>query len=316
MVDSWSPGTAYSYGAIVEFEGAKYKIIQPHTSQSDWLPPNTPALWGRVPDGEHHEQQQQPTPPQYSYGGQQGGYSDQKPYESHPDQKVDIPHEEHKKKWWDLSDERKKQLELGGGLLAGAAILGGGYLAYHEHEKNEEEKKALTWELQNWLRDAQTRTDDFRAHGPRGPTTWVLTEGHNIPDGAIVGGTDNGSPLYIARAFVEGGLQVGKAGRGLSKGASVGYKHKEYEVNKYEILLGDPRAVRWVDAKGALHLDRLNARPVEGGREPDGTPQYIAQAEHGGGTHPGKAATIFEGAFVPYGGKEKKEEHYRVLCYN
>ena len=55
--------------------GAKYKIIQPHTSQSDWLPPNTPALSGRVPDGEHHEQQQQqqqPTPPQYSYGGQQG----------------------------------------------------------------------------------------------------------------------------------------------------------------------------------------------------------------------------------------------------
>ena len=201
------------------------------------------------------------------------------------------------------------------------------------------QKKALTWELQNWLRDAQTRTDDFRAHGPRGPTTWVLTEGHNIPDGAIVGGSDNGSPLYIARALIEGGLQVGKAGRGLSKGASVGYKHKEYEVglemspgaiesvlmptgtwlrqvNKYEILLGDPRAVRWVDAKGALHLDRLNARPVEGGREPDGTPQYIAQAEHGGGTHPGKAATIFEGAFVPYGGKEKKEEHYRVLCYN
>lgn len=41
-----------------------------------------------------------------------GGYSDQKPYESHPDQKVDIPHEEHKKKWWDLSDERKKQLEV------------------------------------------------------------------------------------------------------------------------------------------------------------------------------------------------------------
>lgn len=144
--------------------------------------------------------------------------------------------------------------QLGGGLLAGAAILGGGYLAYHEHEKNEEEvilgsptpsqraadrlsipssqKKALTWELQNWLRDAQTRTDDFRAHGARGPTTWVLTEGHNIPDGAIVGGTDNGSPLYVARAFVEGGLQVGKAGRGLSKGASVGYKHKEYEVRQ------------------------------------------------------------------------------------
>lgn len=88
-VPGWEPGTQYNYGDIVEFEcklfnlvdshslsssfiGARYKIIQPHRSQvtpavpctislviivssyyftqSDWTPPVTPALWGRIPD--------------------------------------------------------------------------------------------------------------------------------------------------------------------------------------------------------------------------------------------------------------------------
>ncbi len=30
----------------------------------------------------------------------------------HPDQTVEIAHEEQKKKWWDLDDKRKKELEV------------------------------------------------------------------------------------------------------------------------------------------------------------------------------------------------------------
>ena len=30
----------------------------------------------------------------------------------HPDQTVEVPHEEQKKKWYDLDDQRKKQLEV------------------------------------------------------------------------------------------------------------------------------------------------------------------------------------------------------------
>jgi hypothetical protein len=83
----------------------------------------------------------------------------------HPDQTVDIPHEEQKKKWYDLDDKRKKELEvsykisllslnffsetkthdplvqIGGGLLAGAALIGGGYYAWHEHEKRKTEEE-------------------------------------------------------------------------------------------------------------------------------------------------------------------------------
>jgi hypothetical protein len=33
-------------------------------------------------------------------------------YNKHPDQTVEVPHEEQKKKWTDLSDERKQQLKV------------------------------------------------------------------------------------------------------------------------------------------------------------------------------------------------------------
>ncbi|GAA94777.1 carbohydrate-binding module family 12 protein [Mixia osmundae IAM 14324] len=48
MADLWQPGTYYPLGSVVIYEGAQYKIIQAHTSQSDWTPPVTPALWGRM----------------------------------------------------------------------------------------------------------------------------------------------------------------------------------------------------------------------------------------------------------------------------
>ena len=54
-----------------------------------------------------------------------------------------------------------------------------------------------------WLHDARQRTDEFFRDGPRAPTTWVLTSGHNIPDYAIEAGTEGGSVLYVARAYVE-----------------------------------------------------------------------------------------------------------------
>ena len=54
-----------------------------------------------------------------------------------------------------------------------------------------------------WLHDARQRTDEFSRDGPRAPTTWVLTSGHDIPDYAIEAGWEGGSMLYAARAYVE-----------------------------------------------------------------------------------------------------------------
>ena len=63
--------------------------------------------------------------------------------------------------------------QVGGGLAAGIALLGAGFAAYKHHEKSEEEKKAFIWGAQNWLQEAQQRTQRYHQQGPSGPVTWV-----------------------------------------------------------------------------------------------------------------------------------------------
>jgi hypothetical protein len=71
-------------------------------------------------------------------------------------------------------------------------------------------KQALTWGLQGWLRDAYVRTEEFRNHGPRAPTTWVLVDGRdNIPRSAIEAGINrDGHPIYISRAYYEDSIRT------------------------------------------------------------------------------------------------------------
>ena len=44
----WSVGKTYATGDRVQHEGTLYKCVQGHTSQADWTPPATPALWTAV----------------------------------------------------------------------------------------------------------------------------------------------------------------------------------------------------------------------------------------------------------------------------
>jgi len=44
----WQPGVAYKVGNQVTFNGVTYTCLQAHTSQTDWQPPNVPALWQPV----------------------------------------------------------------------------------------------------------------------------------------------------------------------------------------------------------------------------------------------------------------------------
>ena len=48
LFQSWSIGKAYITGDRVQYEGTLYKCVQAHTSQADWTPPVTPALWTAV----------------------------------------------------------------------------------------------------------------------------------------------------------------------------------------------------------------------------------------------------------------------------
>ncbi|KAJ7188488.1 carbohydrate-binding module family 12 protein [Mycena filopes] len=316
MTTYWEPGTPYSLGAVVEYEGHRYKIIQAHTSQSDWTPSAVPALWGRLDDhdhGEDHHQQQHEQ--HHGHRESERHHDSEKHHDGQEGQTVNVHREEREKHWYDLDDKRKKELEVGGGLLAGAALLAGGYAAFKSHEKNEEEKKAQTWGLQNWVHEAEARTEQYRQYGPRSPATWILNHGKEIPQGAIEVGREHSWSLYICRAFYEGGIQVGKASDAFQKGAVIGYKHEEIQLGTYEILVGDMSGLRWVDASGPLDVDNLGYKPVEGGREPDGTPLYIAEAPYNGAVHPGKASKNLDGAYIPYDGTEKNVKMYRVLCF-
>ena len=51
----WSVGKAYATGDRVQYEGTLYKCVQAHTSQADWTPPVTPALWTAVSLDEYPE---------------------------------------------------------------------------------------------------------------------------------------------------------------------------------------------------------------------------------------------------------------------
>jgi len=326
MPDCWQPGVQYDNGAVVEYEGSEYSIIQPHRSQSDWAPSATPALWSRRQGGGHHghhgggNQQQQWSGnndnknwQQDNNQGQNRGYDySQNQQQPQPQQQQQQQQPDQPPQSW--IEENKRNLERAGGAAAGLGALGAAYGAYAHHQAGQENKSAEAWSQGNWMNDAKTRTEQFNQNGPTAPVTWVLVHGTNIPQDAIEGGRDgDGSPLYVARAYYEGGVHPGKAGRNLRKGGVIGYGGKEIEVEDYEVLLGNPSSVRWVDVRGNFSASNLGGQPVEGGREKNGNALYIAQAPIKGAVHPGKTNEGFNGAVVPYGGKEEIVQNFRTL---
>ena len=165
----------------------------------------------------------------------------------HPDQTVEVTHVEQKKKWTDIDDDRKKQLEVQISLILDSCqathdhparrwAFGRcgpsrrwlyGLAAPPEENRTGSEfrtallrlffanlpsskKQELTWGAQSWQSDAYARTEEFRNHGPRSPTSWVLVEGREkIPRSALEAGKDkDGNSIYIARAFFEGGTRT------------------------------------------------------------------------------------------------------------
>lgn len=48
LYPKWAVGVAYSVGFKVQYNGRLYKVIQPHTSQSDWTPDKVPSLFTEI----------------------------------------------------------------------------------------------------------------------------------------------------------------------------------------------------------------------------------------------------------------------------
>lgn len=48
LFPAWAVGVVYSVGERVQYDGKLYKVVQAHTSQADWTPDKTPALFVEV----------------------------------------------------------------------------------------------------------------------------------------------------------------------------------------------------------------------------------------------------------------------------
>ena len=55
LFPAWVVGKAYAVNDRSQYNGTLYKCIQAHTSQSDWMPSVTPALWKTVSLDEYPE---------------------------------------------------------------------------------------------------------------------------------------------------------------------------------------------------------------------------------------------------------------------
>lgn len=71
LITAWAYPVAYAEGDRRSYGGKVYKCRQAHTSQADWTPDKTPALWAVV-DAEHAGTQDDPIPAsrgmEYEYG--------------------------------------------------------------------------------------------------------------------------------------------------------------------------------------------------------------------------------------------------------
>lgn len=67
LFPAWAVDTAYTLGIRVRYDGKLYRCEQSHTSQADWTPPSTPALWTEVAEPGEIPVWRQPTGAQDAY---------------------------------------------------------------------------------------------------------------------------------------------------------------------------------------------------------------------------------------------------------
>ena len=68
LFPAWASGIEYVADTRVRYSGLLYRCVQAHTSQDDWTPDLTPALWARVDDpAEEWPEWRQPTGAQDAY---------------------------------------------------------------------------------------------------------------------------------------------------------------------------------------------------------------------------------------------------------
>ena len=138
--------------------------------------------------------------------------------------------------------------------------------------------------------------------------SWVKTTGSNIPEGSIrAGQEDNGKPLFIFRAKVEGILTPEKCEEHL-KSASIPYGGKEWIFNEYEVLVLPISALGFYDW---LRESKAKIRNKALQKDKD---TYGGRVLYSGSLIPCKIATFPPHMFAYIGYKEKEHntKEYKV----
>ncbi|KAJ3123001.1 hypothetical protein HK098_002297 [Nowakowskiella sp. JEL0407] len=165
-------------------------------------------------------------------------------------------------------------------------------------------------------------------------TPGVNSEFAKIPEHAWAVGNDfDGSPYYVARAWVEGGLQIGKIGINMET-ACISYGGREvFVTDQFEVLCLPSttltyqttilpfEGIRWVEVLGPSSIP-TNA--IAFGHESDGSQLFLARVSFSSSVPfsnhktliPGKAGYHLRGAHVAYAGYEKVIERFECLVYD
>lgn len=67
LFPTWAADTEYTAGKRVQYGDKLYRCVQAHTSQADWTPDSTPALWAEVAKPGEIPVWKQPTGAQDAY---------------------------------------------------------------------------------------------------------------------------------------------------------------------------------------------------------------------------------------------------------
>lgn len=133
--------------------------------------------------------------------------------------------------------------------------------------------------------------------------TWIPTSGSTIPAGALAVGRETQGTLYSCRAYVEGGIEVGKT-RTEFNACNISLNGRAYTPSKYEVL-----AKPWTPSAGGDTANKLKA-----GNDslPGLQPFYVCRGAYNGGVHIGKFSAR-EGCTIGYADWSVKLEQFEVL---
>lgn len=152
-------------------------------------------------------------------------------------------------------------------------------------------------------------TVDFEIQQKRSrPLQWVAFQG-DMPDGAVVGGSENGTDLFVCRSMYNGANHAGKVVGGK---CNFGWGGKEIVSETFDVLVNeDGVSLQWVVYSGSIP-QRAVVAGTEGGKN-----LYVGQCTRPDGSiHAGKVFGA-PGNYIfnyGYGGKEITEpKTFRIL---